>query len=112
MNKLEMYKRLLKEDKTNLTIYCIYDSIYDAAKNEEVEISDEVVMDIQELSYDLWLEDEYRNLSAPQIAYFITKCYVKDNEFMEKLEDIDYDYLLEAVEDDNYDFYKDDEMER
>ena len=112
MNKLEMYKRLSKEDKTNLTIYCIYDSIYDAAKNEEVEISDEVAMDIQELSYDLWLEDEYRNLSSSQIAYFITECYAKDNDFMKKLEDIDYDYLLEAVGDDNYDFYKDDEMER
>ena len=43
MNILEMYKRLSKEDKSNLTIYSIYDSIYDVAKNENFEISDKIV---------------------------------------------------------------------
>ena len=52
------------------------------------------------------------NLSASQIAYFLTECYVKDNTFMEKVDDIDYDEILQAVEDDDYDFYKDEEMER
>ena len=31
---------------------------------------------------------------------------------MDKVEDIDYDEILQAVEDDDYDFYKEEEMER
>ena len=112
MNILEMYKRLSNEDKSHLTVYCIYDSIYDVARNEDFDLSDKVAIDIQQLAYDLWLDDEYMNLSAPQIAYFLTECYVKDNTFMDKVEDIDYDEILQAVEDDDYDFYKEVEMER
>ena len=40
MNKLEMYKRLSNEDKSILTIFCIYDSIFDVARNENVDMSD------------------------------------------------------------------------
>ena len=111
MNILEMYKKLPKEDKTNLTTYCIYDSIYDASKNAEVNIDDETAINIQELSYKLYLDDEYRNLSASQIAFFLAECYVKDNSFMEKVKDMDYENILQAVEDDNSDFYKE-KMER
>jgi hypothetical protein len=111
MNILEMYKKLSKEDKANLTVYGIYDSIYNVARNEEIEISDKLATDIQELAYDLYLEDEYMNLSSSQIAYFLTECYAKDNTFMDKVDDIDYDDILQAVEDDDLDFYKD-EMER
>ena len=63
MNKLEMYKELSNEDKSNLAIYCIFDSIYDASRNNNADIDDEKVLDIQELSYDLYLDDEYYNLS-------------------------------------------------
>ena len=112
MNILEMYKRLSKEDKSNLTVYCIYDSIYDVSRNQETDISDEVATNIQELAHDLYLDDEYKNLSASQIAFFLTECYAKDNTFMEKVEDIDYDDILQAVEDDNHEFYIEEEMER
>lgn len=112
MNKLEMYKRLSNEDKSNLTIYCIYDSIFDVAKNQNIEISDELAMDIQELAHDLYLNDEYRNLSASQIAFFLTECYAKDNTFIEKVKDMDYDDILQAVEDDDHEFYLEEEMER
>lgn len=112
MNILEMYKRLTKEDKSNLTIYCIYDSIYDVAKNEEIEINDEIAMSIQEYAYNLYLDDEYNNLSASQIAFFLTECYVKDKTFLDKIKDIDYNDILQAVVDDNNDFYKEEEMER
>ena len=112
MNTLEMYKRLSNEDKTHLTVYCIYDSIYDAARNNNIEISDELAMNIQELAHDLYLEDEYMNLSASQIAFFLTECYAKDNTFMDKVEDIDYDDILQAVENDNHEFYIEEEMER
>lgn len=112
MNILEMYKRLSKEDKSNLTVYCIYDSIYDVARNNNIEISDELAMNIQELAHDLYLEDEYMNLSASQIAFFLTECYAKDNTFMDKVEDIDYDDILQAVENDNHEFYIEEEMER
>ena len=110
MNILEMYKKLSKEDKANLSIYCIYDSIYDVAKNEEVELDDKIVTDIQELTYNLYLDDA-RNLSLSQIAYFITECYIENETFLDKVKDFDYDDILEAVENDNYDFYKD-EIER
>ena len=112
MNTLEMYKRLSNEDKTHLTVYCIYDSIYDVARNNNIEISDELAMNVQELAHDLYLEDEYMNLSASQIAFFLTECYAKDNTFMDKVEDIDYDDILQAVENDNHEFYIEEEMER
>lgn len=112
MNTLEMYKRLSNEDKTHLTVYCIYDSIYDVARNNNIEISDELAMNIQELAHDLYLEDEYMNLSASQIAFFLTECYAKDNTFMDKVEDIDYDDILQEVENDNHEFYIEEEMER
>ena len=112
MNTLEMYKRLSNEDKTHLTVYCIYDSIYDVARNNNIEISDELAMNIQELAHDLYLEDDYVYLSASQIAFFLTECYAKDNTFMDKVEDIDYDDILQAVENDNHEFYIEEEMER
>lgn len=111
MNSLERYKMLSNEDKSNLTIYSIYDSIYDVAKNEDINISDDIVTGIKELAYDLYLDDEYMNLSAPQIAFFLTECYAKDNSFMDKVADMDYSDILQAIDNDNYDFYKD-EMER
>ena len=72
MNKLEMYKRLSNEDKSNLTIYWIYDSIFDVARNQNLEISDELAMDIQELAHDLYLDDEYKNLSASKPKWLVT----------------------------------------
>ena len=111
MNILEMYKKLSQEDKSNLVTYCIYDSIYDVARVEEVNIDDKTVINIQKLAYNLYLDDEYRNLSVSQIAYFLTECYVKDNSFMEKVKDIDYENILQAIEDDSYDFYEE-EKER
>ena len=111
MNSLEKYKMLSNEDKSNLIAYCIYDSIYDVVKNEDINISDNVVTDIKELAYDLYLDDEYMNLSAPQIAFFLTECYAKDNSFMDKVADIDYSDILQAIDNDDYEFYKED-MER
>ena len=42
---------------------------------------------------------------------FLTECYAKDNSFMDKVADMDYSDILQAIDNDNYDFYKD-EMER
>lgn len=60
---LETYKKLSNKDKSNLTIYCIFDTIYDVARNRKVCIEDEIVLDIQRVSYDLYMDDEYYNLS-------------------------------------------------
>lgn len=111
MNKLEMYKQLSNEDKTNLTIYCIYDNIYNTIKDSGFKIEDDKILDIQELSYDLYLEDDYYNLSISKIASFITECYMRDNEFLEKIDDIEYLEILQAIDDDDLDFYKDEEFE-
>lgn len=112
MNILEQYKRLSNDDKKNLTRYCIFNSIYDIARNENFDINDEIVLEIQEISYDLYLEDEYYNLSEAQISDFITTCYVKDNSFLEKLENLDYPDIFEAINGSDYNFYKDEEQER
>ena len=113
MNKLEMYKQLSNEDKFNITIYSIFDSIYDAARNNNVDITDDKVLDIQKLSYDLYLEDEYFNLSQSKIAYFITECYIKDNKFLDRVEDMGYSDILEAIDDNDLEFYEQEkEIER
>ncbi|MBR1376689.1 MAG: hypothetical protein IJ565_02630 [Bacilli bacterium] len=107
MNTLERYRNLSNEDKGNLTIYTIYNSIHDVIKENDAEISDEIILDIQELAYDIYIEDTFSNVSASSIGYFITECYVKDNQFLEKIDEISYDDILSAIENDNYDFYKD-----
>ena len=112
MDILEMYKRLSKEDKGNLTIYCIYDSIYSIAESNNVEIDDEVVKKIQEEAYQLYLDDEFFNFSETKISDFLTKCYIEDNSFLEKIKNIDYSDILNAIEDNDHGFYKDNEMER
>ena len=112
MNILEMYKRLSNEDKSHLTVYCIYDSIYDVVKNQDYEITDKVAVDLQELAYDLYLEDNGYKLSQSEIAHFLTNCYINDTSFLDKIEDTDYSDILEAISDDDYEFYKDEELER
>ena len=75
MNSLERYKMLSNEDKSNLTIYSIYDSIYDVAKNEDINISDDVVTDIKELAYDLYLDDEYMLAGKTEDRGFYVRWY-------------------------------------
>lgn len=111
MNKLDMYKRLSKEDRVNLITYCIYDTIYDVMRNENVTLDDDIVETIKEKAYDLYIEDDYYKLSQSEIAHFITECYIHDNKFFEKIEDISYEDILEAINDSEYDFYEDYEME-
>lgn len=111
MKTLDRYKKLSDEDKYNMALYCIYNYIYDAAKNEEFDICDEDVINISKFSYELYLDNEVRKLSAPDIAYFLTNCYMKDSSFLNKMRNMNYDDILQAVEDDNYDFYKE-ERER
>lgn len=112
MNILEMYKRLSKEDKLHLTVYCIYDSIYETARNQDYEITDKVAVDLQELAYDLYIEDDGYKLSQSEIADFVTNCYINDNSFLDKIEDIDYSDILEAISYDDYEFYKVEDLER
>lgn len=112
MNLLENYKKLSKEDKGHLTMYQIYNSIYDTSIEFDYEISDDIVKDIGELSYDLYLEDDMYKLSSSDIAKFITEEYIEDNDFLDKIEDISYDKILEAIDNYNKDFYKNNEMER
>lgn len=111
MNILERYKKLPVDDKKHLTLYCIYNEIYSSAQNNNFEISDEDVMTIQEKSYDLYINDNYGHMSAPEIAYFLTDCYSKDDLFLNKIEDYEDYQILQAVEDYDLNFYKEDELE-
>lgn len=111
MNSLEMYKELSQEDKKNLTTYCIYDSIYTIAKNENYKISDDEIERIKDLSHYLYLKDEYYNLSPARISDYIAIGCIEHKIPLEKYEDMSWNDILELVDNDNYDFYKD-EMER
>ena len=106
MDILERYKQLSNEDKSNLTIYTIYDSIYDVIKNKELIINDDTIKEIQEWAYELYIK------VSNKIAFFITECYSSDKDFLSKLEDIYYDDFMQAVVDDNLNFYIKDELER
>ena len=49
MDILERYKLLSNEDKSNLTIYTIYDSIYDVSRNREISFEDEIISECEML---------------------------------------------------------------
>lgn len=110
MNILDRFKKLPDDDKKHLTIYCIYNEIYNSAQNNNFEITDEEAMTIQEKSYDLYINDNYGHMPASEIAYFITDCYSKDNSFLEKIDDLEDYQILQAVEDYDLNFYKEDEL--
>lgn len=112
MNKLEMYKRLSNEDKSNLTIYCIYDSIYINARDYDKEISDDDVERICELSHYLYLKDEYYNFSSSKIADYLTIGYLEHNISLDKLEEADRSDIYMGIDNDEYDWLLENEMER
>ena len=112
MNTLEMYKRLSREDKNNLTVYAIYDSIYDIARNNDYEINDDEVERLKELSHYAYLKDEYYKFSSARISDFLTECYIEHNVSLEKMEDASWNDILEAVDNDDYEFCIEEEMER
>ena len=85
MNKLEMYKALSKEDKDNLSIYNIFNSIFCIARNNNYEITNEEVERLEEVAYHLYLKDEYYNLSESRIADFISECYIEHNISLDEL---------------------------
>ena len=65
MNTLEMYKRLSNEDKTHLTVYCIYDSIYDVARNNNIlnEIKNRIKNNLRDISkYETKIKNTKSNL--------------------------------------------------
>lgn len=111
MNILEMYQRLPKEDKAHLTIYCIYDSIYSTAKEHNVELKNEEVITIQESAYELYLNDDYYHLSSTKISDFLTECYIMDKTFLDKINDISYYDLFDAINTNDYNFLREDEEE-
>lgn len=113
MNTLEMYKKLSREDKNNLTAYSIYESIYTIARNNDYEITDDEVERIKNLSHYVYLKDEYYNLSSARISDFITECYTEHKVPLDKMEDASWSDILEAVDNSDYEFCDDEkEMER
>lgn len=109
---LEMYKKLSDEDKNNISAYEIYNSIYIIAKNNDYKISDDEVEDIKELAYYAYLKDEYYNFSPARISDFITESYIAHNVSLDRIGDASWSDLLEAVDNDDYDFCVEQEMER
>lgn len=114
MNKLEMYKKLSEEDKNNLTSYCMYRSIYTIARNNNRNLSNEEVERLEELANYIYLKDEYYNFSDTRISDFLTECYIEKNISLDRLEEQSWNYVLEAIDNNNLDFISEnnDEMER
>ena len=112
MNILHRYKNLSEEDKENLTIYNIYSSIYSVFKNNMLEVNDDTVLSIKDLSHKLYLKDEYYNLSEVQIADFLSDCYVLNHTFLKQVENVSYNDILTAIDEKDYNFYKKVDMER
>ena len=112
MSLYEKYKNLTKEDKDNAILYAIYNSIIEISKDNNVELSEKEIERIQSQSYDLYIEDDYYKLSPIAISDFITQCYIDNNEFLDKIDLLKYEYIYDAIKNNDYDFYKDDEMER
>ena len=113
MKKLEMYKKLSKEDKNNLTSYCVYSNIFNIARNYNKELSDAEVEQLEELVNYIYLKDEYYDFSSIRISDFLTECYVEKGISLDKLEE-HLDDVLEAMDNNNLDFIsdKEEEMER
>lgn len=104
MNTLKMYKNLSQEHKNNLSLYSIYNSIYDIAYNHECNISDNDVERIAELSYRIYLKDEWYDYPRERISDFITECYLKGNASLDAIEDCNRVDILEAIDNDDTDF--------
>lgn len=111
MDILERYKQLSKEDKNNLSIYCIYKSIYSIAANENYSISDDEVKRIKDLSYYIYLKDEYYNLAPDRISDYITEKYIRQNISLNKIEEMPWSELIEAI-DNNSDLSNEEKIER
>lgn len=111
MNTLEMYKELSKEDKSNLSTYAIYDSIYNTAKNEDYDISDDEVERLKDIVEYVWLKDDYYHYSANRIGDFLTECYVKHYTTLDQMESTSWSDILDAIDNDDQKFLNND-MER
>lgn len=112
MNKLEMYKKLSNDDKSSLTVYSIYRSIYIIAKNLDKVIDDNSVQRICDLSYHLYLKDDSYNFSESRIADYLTNGYLDENISLDKMEEIDRFSIYEGIESDTYDIFFNEEKER
>lgn len=111
MNTLEMYKELSKEDKSNLSTYAIYDSIYNIAKNEDYDISDDEVERLKDIVEYVWLKDDYYHYSTNRIGDFLTECYVKHYIALDQIESTSWSDILDAIDNDDQKFLNND-MER
>ena len=109
---LEMYKNLSEDDKNNLSTYEIYNSIYIIAKNHDYDITDDEVEEIKDLAHYASLKDEYYNFSPARISDFITESYIEHNVSLDKIGDASWSDLLEAVDNEDYEFCVEEEMER
>lgn len=112
MNILNKYQQLASEDKNNIIIYNIFNSIYDVLNEKNTVLNDDEIMNIEDLVYDLYIDDDCYNFSSSKIADFITKCYVDDNNFFNRIKDIQYDDILDAIDVENYNFYRNNNYER
>lgn len=101
MSSLEKYKQLSEEDRTNLSDYQYYNSIYYFNK----EASDEDVFFIKSISERAYLADE-DGYSIDKITDFVAENYFNKNLTKEELNKSSKWDILTAVEESNYKIIK------
>lgn len=102
MNILERYKKLSEEDKKNLNEYCIFHSIYSIAERVGYKMSDDEVERIKDLSYYIYLKDQYYNFEPLRISDYITVGYLQYKIPLEIYKNMSYHEILEAIDNDSY----------
>lgn len=112
MNEMKRFNKLDQEDKDNLTTYMIFNEIIDTLKNDDKEININDILEIKDLVMDVYLDDEYYNYSPTKIADYITIGYLDNNISLDKLEESDRTDMYMGIDNDDYDWLLENEMER
>ena len=113
MYSLDEYLKLSSIDNQYLEHYLVYRDIYEQAKNYNVEISKEEVVDLREIIMDCF--NDYDNIKLSSITSFITSNYLEKIITLEQLKQCDEYEIICAMDNDDMTELTDkfaDEMER
>lgn len=73
-------------------------------KYTQATIIDDDIERIAELSYRIYLKDEWHDYPRERISDFITDCYLSSNASLDTIEKYNCIDILEAINNDNFDF--------
>ena len=115
MNSLEMYNKLSKEDNQFLEHYVVYRDIYDIAKENNIEISNDEIVDLREFIMDYF--QDVKNFRLNEITQFVAGIILNKYITLEQLKQCSNFEIYEAIDDDDFlmlseKFNEENDMER